>query len=118
MWGVLCVVWHVHVCTCVERAQVQISHSKQSLTPSERTLDQCLGLARIIYIFIYSFINLYMYRSRVGQNYMYVVYPYTRYFWQGTQKMDGHMRCIYIRFWPTLPMLLMCVHTHAGAWTP
>jgi hypothetical protein len=48
--------------------------------------------------------------SRVGQNHIYTVY--IRYFWQGNYKMYGHIRCIYIRFWPTLHMSL-CVYVCA-----
>ena len=39
-----------------------------------------LGLARTIYIYT----------------------VYIRYFWQENHQIYGHIRCIYIRFWPTL----------------
>ena len=40
--------------------------------------------------------------SRVGQNHIYTVC--IRYFWQGNHQIYGHIRCVYIRFWPTLVM--------------
>jgi hypothetical protein len=38
--------------------------------------------------------------SRAGQNHKYTVY--TRHFMQGFLQINGHIRRIYIRFWPTL----------------
>jgi len=40
--------------------------------------------------------------SRVGQGHIYTVY--IRYFWQGNHQIYGHIRCVYIRFWPSLSM--------------
>ena len=40
---------------------------------------------------------------RVGQNLIYTVF--IRYFWQGNHQKYGHIRCIYVRFWPTLHMM-------------
>jgi len=37
---------------------------------------------------------------RVGQDHIHTVY--IRYFWQGNHQIYGHIRCIYIQFWPTL----------------
>jgi hypothetical protein len=39
---------------------------------------------------------------RIGQNHIYMVY--IRYFWQGNYQISSHIRCIYIRFWPTLSL--------------
>ena len=45
---------------------------------------------------------------RVGQNHTYTVY--TRYFWQVNYQNYGHVRRIYIRFWPTLFMVLCMLY--------
>ena len=42
--------------------------------------------------------TVYIYGS--GQPYIYTVY--IRCFWQGNHRTLGHVRCVYIRFWPTL----------------
>ena len=39
---------------------------------------------------------------RVGQNHIYNIY--IRDSWQKNHQIYGHIRCIYIRFWPTLPV--------------
>ena len=48
-----------------------------------------------------------------GQRYIYIGLArtiYTRYFWQGNHQKYGHIRCIYIRFWPTLKMTCRGMH--------
>ena len=46
--------------------------------------------------------------ARNGQNHIYTMY--IRYFWLGNHRLYGHIRCIYIRFWPTICMCV-CVHS-------
>ena len=44
---------------------------------------------------------------RVGQDHKYTVH--IRYFWQGNHQIYGHIRCIYIRCWPTLGIWYLCL---------
>ena len=43
-------------------------------------------------------------KNRVGQNHICTVY--IRYLWQGNYLKYGHIRCIYIWFWPTLAITI------------
>jgi len=63
--------------------------------------------------YVQNYCALFMYR--VGQNHIYTVY--TRYFSQGNHQIYGHIRCIYIRFWPTLFMYCITLLMPASALT-
>jgi hypothetical protein len=79
---------HTHTSTHIHTRRVQ----RPSQTCSSRTRWRSKSRAVLCGSNVY----------RVGQNPKYTVY--TRYFLAGgiTNQIYGHIRCVYIRFWPTL----------------